>query len=128
MQNESDALDILAFASGQAGHRYDTGSPITERNVGTDANMMSQESVAGIKTQKGVPDLAEFALVNLEIVDEEQVSSLTEKFFRYHHHLFVRQYLPSKLTNSPWYLPPSYREHLISSRYLRRTSDICWRR
>jgi hypothetical protein len=62
MQNESDALHILALASGR------------EDNS---------------KRPKAIKPLSEFPLVKLGIVTEEQVVRLSETFFRCHHHLYV---------------------------------------
>ena len=89
MQNESDALHILALASGQAESR-DEGDVQRSRSQskGPDAS----RNVSGHITQKSkrkTAKLADFALIKLGIIDESQTATLTEKFFRFHHHLFV---------------------------------------
>jgi hypothetical protein len=80
MQNESDALHILAVASGQAGRG---------RKQNTDKGATRRTRSHRDEKRKDAADLADFALIKLGIVDEEQVTRLTETFFRYHHHLFV---------------------------------------
>lgn len=66
MQNESDALQILALASGQ-----------------------------GLRQQGGRPgptptaELADFPLIRLGILEPAQLIQLTEGFFQNHHHFFV---------------------------------------
>jgi len=66
MQNESDALQILALASGH-GHKGSGSTP-------------GQSSTAS---------LADFALVRLGILDTTQLLTLAEAFFLHHHHFFV---------------------------------------
>jgi hypothetical protein len=73
MQNESDALHILALASGEQNNQrkaYDHGT---------------------------VNHLADFALVKLGILTTGQVKELSEMFFKFHHHLFVSP-IPTALT------------------------------
>jgi hypothetical protein len=75
MQNESDALHILALASG-AGERRALVETRTHRVVHPGQS----------KTPTG---LEGFALIKLGITDSEQVRNLADTFFKYHHHLFV---------------------------------------
>ncbi|GFZ50946.1 hypothetical protein JCM24511_08704 [Saitozyma sp. JCM 24511] len=84
MQNESDALHILALASGQA--RDDSQRSSAQRS-------RSESKVADTKrglqrSDRKPKDLGEFALIKLGIVSVGQVMALAEKFFRFHHHLF----------------------------------------
>jgi len=88
MQNESDALNILAVAS---------------------ARKSPEASKAGSSRRDA---LSEFALIKSGIVDEEQTSRLAETFFRFHHHLFVSCIFSEDwLICSPWYLRPSFHGH-----------------
>lgn len=64
MQNESDALQILAMASGNAGSKA--------------------KEIPG-----GMSDLGVFPLVQMGIVNTGQVAMLTEAFFQHHHHFFA---------------------------------------
>jgi hypothetical protein len=85
MQNESDALHILALASGQA--RDDSQRSSAQRS-------RSESKVADTKrglqrSDRKPKDLGEFALIKLGIVSVGQVMALAEKFFKFHHHLFV---------------------------------------
>jgi hypothetical protein len=86
MQNESDALQILALASGQ-----------------------------GLREQGGklgpVPtaSLTDFPLVKLGILDPTQLILLTDGFFQHHHHFFVRT-LPALAYEQP-VVPPSRIPH-----------------
>lgn len=66
MQNESDALQILALASGH-GHKGSGSTP-------------GQSSTAS---------LADFALIRLGILDSARLLTLAEAFFLHHHHFFV---------------------------------------
>ena len=63
IQNESDALQILALASGHAG--------------------------GSAETRQGTGNLNDFPLVRLGIVDTVQLSTLSQAFFQHHHHFFV---------------------------------------
>lgn len=85
MQNESDALHILALAS-QHG----------ERNVNEDDRGRQPEPSLPDRQDKGkgrgdgLADLGDFALIKLGIASKEQVIRLTDIFFKCHHHLLVR--------------------------------------
>jgi len=81
MQNESDALQILALASGQ-----------------------------GLRQQGGrsgpVPtaSLADFQLIRLGILNPAQLTLLTDEFFQHHHHFFASDLI--ELTNAQPVVPP----------------------
>ena len=66
MQNEADALNILALASPTRGLR--TSMSAGMRHGG---------------------DLRDFTLVQRGILSEDQLVMLTEVFFGYHHHFYV---------------------------------------
>lgn len=83
MQNESDALHILALAS--AG-RPPSGGPKSPR---ASAARLSGTVTPSVTRPLSAAKIEDFALVRLGIVDEAQVSRLTAAFFRFHHHLFV---------------------------------------
>lgn len=94
MQNESDALHILALASesgpGKKGQR--------QQRSHSPSSTKSNSALASNRAKgKGtVKELKDFALVKLGIVDETKVVRLCEVFFRCHHHLYVSQaYQPS---------------------------------
>jgi hypothetical protein len=70
MQNESDALQILAMASGRAGGK-------------------------ARETTEGASDLGAFPLVQMGVVNIAQVGMLADEFFHHHHHFFVRIILVS---------------------------------
>ncbi|WWD19773.1 hypothetical protein CI109_104237 [Kwoniella shandongensis] len=106
MRNESDALQILALASGQAaiqddleeeqdirnGSGRDGGAKLLSGtmglNLGIDAfaDKSSEKGLSPTVTQPA--SLGHFPLVKLGILSEDQVTRLTEHFFRCHHHLF----------------------------------------
>ena len=81
MQNESDALQILALASGQ-----------------------------GVRQQSGragpapLANLADFPLVRLGILDPSQLITLIDSFFQNHHHFFVSA--SSGVANKQPVVPP----------------------
>lgn len=74
MQNESDALHILALASGRAKGQRQSRSP---------------SKTASAKPKGPIKALKDFPLVKLGIVTELQIINLSEVFFRCHHHLYV---------------------------------------
>lgn len=84
VQNESDALHILALAS--AGRPPNSGNNKSPRHH---PRLSGTITPAG-RAPLGVARIEDFALVRLGIVDEDQVSRLTAAFFRFYHHLFVR--------------------------------------
>ena len=109
MQNESDALHILALASGQAGNPPAARSTIPASRPTRDK-------------KNPTPDLDDFALIKLGIVNKNQVAGLTETFFRYHHPFYVSfAYRTHTHTDSQWCPPRSCRVLLHSSRSLRKT-------
>lgn len=84
MQNESDALHILALASAGRPQSHDAKSP-----RGDSAVRMSGTVTPSAPRTLSAAKIEDFALVRLGIVDEAQVTRLTAAFFRFHHHLFV---------------------------------------
>lgn len=87
MQNESDALHILALAS-QHGER-----PTHDDDRGghaPQARTTADQRDKGKGRENGVPDLRDFALIKLGIASKEQVIRLTDIYFKCHHHLLVR--------------------------------------
>lgn len=103
VQNESDALHILALASaGQPSNAGDSRGPRAReqrRENGED------------EPQGRAVTIDEFALLRLGIVNEEQVITLINAFFRFHHHLFVSTQTMAP-DNSLWYLSTASRAHL----------------
>lgn len=99
MQNESDALHILALAS-------------------TRPNNVKGKGKGPVKALK------DFPLVRLGIVSESQILQLSEIFFRCHHHLYVRLILDLAY-DSPWSPRPSFlgrQRKLPNSRRMSATS------
>lgn len=88
MQNESDALQILALASGQEGSRESADQGTRSQSKGPDSKRATQGQLPLVGRRK-TAELSDFALIKLGIVDEDEVTRLTEAFFRFHHHLFV---------------------------------------
>lgn len=94
MQNESDALHILAMASEEAGKGGANRKRKRERNgSGTDSG---ESQLHGSRRQSRIerasaeaPDLNNFALVKLGIISPDEVARLTDAFYHYHHHIFV---------------------------------------
>lgn len=78
MQNEADALHILAIAAGRPSSSGPRQRPGFLRGTMTPATKSDQP-----------PRIEDFALVKLGILDGEQVAKLVDAFFRYYHHLFV---------------------------------------
>ncbi|WVR09565.1 hypothetical protein IAU60_006634 [Kwoniella sp. DSM 27419] len=100
MQNESDALQILALASGQAAKeetrttKYDNRSNHANSKTGheeprerTGVNRHPSDIPPSRKPSLP-PDLQDFCLVKLGVLSAEDAMNLTESFFRCHHHLF----------------------------------------
>lgn len=86
MQNESDALHILALAS-QHGERHAEdddrgGSAPRSRNLPNPAHK-------GKERDDKAANLRDFALIKLGIATKEQVIRLTDIYFKCHHHLLV---------------------------------------
>lgn len=79
MQNESDALQILAIAAGR---------PSTEESRRRRPTF-SSGAVTPARAREQPARIEDFALVKLGIVDGEQVWKLVNAFFRYYHHLVV---------------------------------------
>ena len=83
MQNESDALQILALASDGQGHAHATGAP----GLGT-----VDGGIEGAASHPfGVPELSSYQPVKMGILTAAQVATLTDIFFRDHHQFFVSQ-------------------------------------
>lgn len=78
MQNEADALHILAIAAGRP--------PSEDRRR---RPTFSSGTVTPARNREQPARIEDFALVKLGIVDGEQVWKLVNAFFRYYHHLFV---------------------------------------
>ena len=98
MQNEGDALQILALASGLAEEREENGSTANgnhgdrkEKRRRSEVGQASAKAAAANALRKQlVPGgLASFEFVKQGIVNKEQAARLTDIFFRYHHHLLV---------------------------------------
>jgi hypothetical protein len=85
MQNESDALHILALAS-QHGERKNGDD---ERGNKPQVDYMPDRQDKGKGRAGEVADLGNFALIKLGIASREQVVRLTDIFFKCHHHLLV---------------------------------------
>lgn len=93
MQNESDALHILAMASEEAG-KGGSGSDGKTNGAGSAGNGPSSRDKRRDSALEGsasdAPDLKSFALVKLGIISPDEVARLTDAFYHYHHHIFVR--------------------------------------
>ena len=87
MQNESDALHILALAS-QHGERHNHDD---DRGGGRAPQTRdpSDQPSKGKGKEDAVADLRDFALIKLGIASKEQVIRLTDIYFKCHHHLLV---------------------------------------
>ncbi|CAK9782420.1 unnamed protein product [Cutaneotrichosporon oleaginosum] len=81
VQNESDALHILALASA---HRPPSSGAKSPRHRPQRTGTLTPEQRVPLAAAR----IEDFALVRLGIVDESQVSRLTSAFFLYYHHLF----------------------------------------
>jgi hypothetical protein len=118
MQNESDALHILALAS-QHGER---------KNGDDDRGNKPQPSMPdrhdkGKSRADAVADLGDFALVKLGIASKEQVIRLTDIFFKCHHHLLVSSHTAYGADDSQWSHHTSSQERQISLRHSLKASD-----
>lgn len=82
MQNESDALQILALASGQ-----------NDQQERPHHRARPHADTTSLPPSRDVRDIGHFPLIKLGIVSESQTALLTERFFRFHHHFFVRRFL-----------------------------------
>lgn len=87
MQNESDALHILALAS-QHGERHNHDD---DRGGGRAPQTRdpSDHPNKGKGKEDAAADLGDFALIKLGIASKEQVIRLTDIYFKCHHHLLV---------------------------------------
>ncbi|OCF34202.1 specific RNA polymerase II transcription factor [Kwoniella heveanensis BCC8398] len=100
MQNESDALQILALASGQAAKQEKGSAPGGDASTRTDGQTNARGSrgrsglsrpstdLSGSRKPSQPPDLQDFALIRLGIITPEETMRLTDLFFRCYHHLF----------------------------------------
>lgn len=113
MQNESDALNILALASGQADSEdsrrrddkskatFGQGASETRRGSSDDGDYRDKGKGkafgAGSKNDrnKEPPSIQDFALIKLGVLDKDHLIILTDAFFRHHHHFFVSPAHPS---------------------------------
>jgi hypothetical protein len=84
VQNESDALHILALASANRPQSSGAKSP---RHRPQHSGAITPAQRAPLAAAR----IEDFALVRLGIVNEGQVSRLTSAFFLYYHHLFVSE-------------------------------------
>ena len=110
MQNESDALHILALASGQAGERdsqelegrQDAGESPDHgpHRLGIEFLTSAGDNTSAPPKQTGkTAHIGDFPLIKLGIIDQDQVALLSDSFFRNHHHFFVSLSFPwSELT------------------------------
>jgi hypothetical protein len=97
MQNESDALHILALASGQVGDKGGVTESTSRREKrlqdhNQHGESLSHTAVSEFTSKRPTPssdDLGDFALVKLGIVTEKQAIQLADAYFKYHHHIFV---------------------------------------
>jgi hypothetical protein len=78
VQNESDALHILALASAARPSSSDLEGTATR----------APENGRATPTRR-TATMDDFALVRLGIVDEEQIVTLVHSFFQYNHHMVV---------------------------------------
>jgi hypothetical protein len=91
MQNESDALHILAMASeeaGKGGSSSDGKANSGQPGSGPSSRHKRRDSALDGSTTDA-PDLKSFALVKLGIISPDEVARLTDAFYHYHHHIFV---------------------------------------
>ncbi|WVF67254.1 hypothetical protein IAT40_002002 [Kwoniella sp. CBS 6097] len=101
MQNESDALQILALASGQAAKQEKGSVPGGDSNhrTGGQTNVRGSRGsrmgtsrpsteFSGSRKPSQPPDLQDFALIRLGIISPEETMRLTDFFFRCYHHMF----------------------------------------
>ncbi|WWC72160.1 uncharacterized protein I206_106120 [Kwoniella pini CBS 10737] len=98
MQNESDALQILALASGQAATKESIVGGRGKRNQETYLHEKSGQAatVRDISNFKRfydrrksdeAPALEDFPLIKLGILNVDQAVRLVDRYFRYYHHL-----------------------------------------
>lgn len=87
MQNESDALHILALAS-QHGERRTNDDDGRGGNAPQPRHLPDQKH-KGKGRDTPAPDLRDFALIKLGIATKDQIVRLTDIFFKCHHHLLV---------------------------------------
>lgn len=87
MQNESDALHILALASqhGERRNNDDDG----RGGKAPQPRQQSDQKHKGKGRDSPAPDLRDFALIKLGIASREQIIRLTDIFFKCYHHLLV---------------------------------------
>lgn len=117
MQNESDALQILALASGQSDQQE---RPLHRARPRADTT--------SLPPSRDVRDMGHFPLIKLGIVSEAQTALLTERFFRFHHHFFVRCPKSSHADSSLWCHLQLSLTPRNSCRCSHTMSGICWRR
>jgi hypothetical protein len=131
MQNESDALHILALASGQAVRDDDDhqtqDSAQRSRSQSKVMDTMGQISPRQTSRKREPKHLTQFALIKLGILSADQVVSLADKFFKFHHHLFVSSGYGVPSWPSQWYLRLSSPGHWSNWLYSPATSDTCSR-
>ncbi|ADV23934.1 specific RNA polymerase II transcription factor, putative [Cryptococcus gattii WM276] len=99
MRNESDALQILALASGQAANREGEEERSDRYDGQSAAGTVDSTGMGGHQQQmRGIPSspekeiqlakLAQFPLVKMGILSVEQTRRLVDMFFKCHHHFF----------------------------------------
>ncbi|ODN73405.1 hypothetical protein L202_07931 [Cryptococcus amylolentus CBS 6039] len=97
MRNESDALQILALASGQAANEEERRETSMRQN-GQRPSIATVPGGSSLSNGPGQPSsenvqgdasgLKDFALVKMKIVTEQQAFALSEAYFKCHHHFF----------------------------------------
>lgn len=97
MQNESDALQILALETAGEGERGRMGGGDAGA-LGMDTARRPRSNILPPVLRSEPVTIKKFALIRLGIVEAQQATTLIGAFFRFHHHLFVsRARLPREL-------------------------------
>lgn len=86
MQNEGDALHILALASGQSSGRDGNSSLGVNQVSHSTAN---HDAGRPAEREASEPLLQDFPFIKLGLMDIGEVEHLSGVFFKFHHHLFV---------------------------------------
>ncbi|WWC64751.1 uncharacterized protein I303_107362 [Kwoniella dejecticola CBS 10117] len=98
MQNESDALQILALASGQAATKESIVGGRGKRNqeiylheksgqAATVTDISNFKQFYDRRKSDQAPVLEDFPLIKLGVLTAEQAIRLVDRYFRYYHHL-----------------------------------------
>lgn len=132
MRNESDALQILALASGQAANREGEEERSDRYDGQSAAGTVDSTGMGGHQQQmRGIPSspekeiqlakLAQFPLVKMGILSVEQTRRLVDMFFKCHHHFFVS--FPTFFRRQYIYIYIREKLTLGSSQLFRRTAS-----